>query len=260
MSNERVEQIQNWRSDVGGDMAGSRPVGRPADERPTDERGRPGSGGRAIRVQDASSRFTDVSDGQEVRGTGDVQPQEPESSGQEAAAQDDQTPGEGEARVRQHEHSPEGSAGPSRQVSPPRPREAGLATPNISPAHPGMFQDNSGEGPQRHRNDRRTEGSTTVVDTEPSLPDIQEPSCQSEPRSRGEEASVRDDPAPLETEPTTRDSHEAGSREASVHDDLASPETAIPAGDSPEAGSSENVEGRSIPDHPPAASSNQTKP
>lgn len=247
------EDIQGWSDEV---EAADNTM---ANSRSADQRGRPGSGGRTVREEDARSRVTDVSDEQEMKNTGDVRPQEPESSGQEAAAQDSQTPGEGKAKVHQDERFPEGSAGPTGQAPPPRPRDPNLATPSISTAPSRIFITFDSEGwPElldlNELFRRYTPGS------HPSMPDTEPPYFSSESRS-GREASVHDDLASSGADLPSGDSHEAGYREASVPDHSAPPEADLSTRDSRgEVDSDEHVESRSIPETPPTASGHQTKP
>ena len=229
-----------------------------ANSRSADQRGWPGSGGRVFREEDARPRVADVSGEQEMKRTGDVRPQKPESSGQEAAAQDNQTPGEGEATVHQDERFPEDSAGPTGQAPPPRPRDPNLATPSISTAPSRIFMTFDSEGrPELLDLDelvrRYTPGS------HPSMPDTEILYFSSESGS-GREASVHDDLAPSGADLPSRHSYEAGSREASVPDDSAPPEASLSAGDCHEADSTEHIEGRSVSESPPTNSQNRQSP
>lgn len=245
------EDIQGWSNEV---EAADNPM---TNSRPAYPRRRPGSGVRTAREEDAQSCWTDISDEQEMENTGDVRPQEPESSGQEAAAQDNQTPGEDEATVHHDERSPEGSAGPTGQAPPPRPRDPNLATPSISTAPSRMVMTFDSGRPELSDLDeyikRHTPGS------HPSLPDTATPDFSSESRS-SREASVHDDLVPSGADLPSRDSHEAASGEASVPDDSAPPEANLPAEDSHEADSTEHVEGRSVSERPPTNSQNRQSP
>jgi hypothetical protein len=225
LTNERTYRTQRYIDQVDDDMADNRPVSRPAEEMVWPE-----SGGRAVRQQDS----------------------------QKGAVQDYRTPGEGEARVHQHEGLPEGSAGPSGQAPLPTPREPNLATPSISPVPPRMFTfDSEGRVQPFDLNELARE---FAPGSHPSIPDTDEPGFPPDTSSAGGEASVHDDPAPSEANPPAGDSHEAGSREASVHDDSAPPEANTSAGYSHEADPTEHVEGGSVSERPLTNPQNRQSP
>lgn len=174
LTNERTYRTQRYIDQVDDDMADNKPVSRPAEEMVWPE-----SGGRAVRQQDS----------------------------QKGAVQDYQTPGEGEARVHQHEGLPEGSAGPSGQAPLPTPREPNLATPSISPAPPRMFTfDSEGRVQPFDLNELARE---FAPGSHPSLPDTDEPGFPPDASSAGGEASVHDDSAPPEANTSAGYSHEA---------------------------------------------------
>jgi hypothetical protein len=110
LTNERTYRTQVYINEVDDDMADNRPVSRPDEEMEWSE-----SRGSSVRQLDS----------------------------QKAAVQDNETPGEGEARVHQHEGLPEGSAGPSGQAPLPTPREPDLATPSSAGGEASVHDDSA---------------------------------------------------------------------------------------------------------------------